>query len=293
MTKEIVLIATDHKTRAVIHPSRGAWVSSLELPLKEGVREIFFQHDYANESVLHDLPGGLPFLFPICARISREGREGVYLYDGRQYTLKIHGFSWYMAWEVVTQTPDSVELVLRANNETRLHYPFDFAVRLIYNILPGKLQCHQIYYNHEKNNAMPYYSGFHPYFLIPGDKSKTQLQFEAVRRFEYNKTLTDIVGIQPAILTPVNLSDSRINEQLHELDNNKTATLTFENGDKIAISASDPLNQFSYLQLYHIIEKPFFCVEHWMAFPNAMNTVSGVRWLKPGESYAALYEISC
>ena len=41
---------------------------------------------------------------------------------------------------------------------------------------------------------------------------------------------------------------------------------------------------FSYVQLYTIPEQPFFCVEPWMSFPNAMNTVSGVRWLQPGQT---------
>ncbi|WP_304985964.1 hypothetical protein [Coxiella-like endosymbiont] len=37
-------------------------------------------------------PGGWPFCFPVCARLKRQWKEGVYLFDGTLYQLKIDGF---------------------------------------------------------------------------------------------------------------------------------------------------------------------------------------------------------
>ena len=88
------LIASDKITQATVIPERGAWLSSLIFPFSSGVREVLFQQDYANDLEIKDLLGGLPFIFPICARISRNNKAGVYLYDGQLYHLKIHGFSW-------------------------------------------------------------------------------------------------------------------------------------------------------------------------------------------------------
>lgn len=290
--KTVTIIADDGKTQASIIPERGGWVSSIIMPFKNESREILFQHDYAFDPEIKDLLGGLPFIFPVCARISRNNQEGMYLYEGKQYHLKIHGFSWFEKWAVESVTKSSVEMVLRDSENTLKQYPFKFEVRLKYEVQPGKIICHQTYTNKESERAMPYYAGFHPYFLISGDKSKVILHFESTRRLKYNDTLTDIIGEQPIIKTPISITDPAINEQLNILSNNKLATLTFPNGDIIKINVAKNGDYFPYLQLYTIPEKPFFCVEHWMGFPNALNTVSGVRWLSAGEKEAAVYEIS-
>ncbi|MCX7124544.1 MAG: hypothetical protein NTU49_02075 [Gammaproteobacteria bacterium] len=117
------------------------------------------------------------------------------------------------------------------------------------------------------------------------------MNFDAIRRLKYNDNLTDIIGEQPILKMPSQITDLDINEQLTILGENKLASLEFPNGDVIKVDVTDNADLFPYLQLYTIPEKPFFCIEHWMGFPNAINTVSGVRWLKPGESEAAVYEI--
>ncbi|EKD78084.1 MAG: hypothetical protein ACD_42C00046G0001 [uncultured bacterium] len=293
--RKYVITSADGKTQATIVPERGAFVSSLILPFPSGVRETVFLHDYAWDKEIHDLPGGIPFLFPVCARISRDGNEGMYLYDGKQYQLKIHGFSWFSKWAVANVTENSIETVLTDNADTLACYPFHFEVRLKFTVSDGKLECHQTYQNHEKEKSMPYYAGFHPYFLTPiAEKEKVMLNFHSTRHLQYNKTLTDIIGEQPVLKTPISISDPSINEQLSVLGEDKLATLTFPNGDVLKTNVhgiQDP-NIFSYSQLYTIPEKPFFCVERWMSFPNAFNTMSGVRWLDPGQSEAAVFQVS-
>ena len=303
MSQGIHIIASDQKTKAILVPELGGWVSSLELPFASGVREILFQHDYAWRPELKDLRGGLPFLFPVCARVSRNNQENIYLYDGKQYELWIHGFSAYEKWAVDQVTDNSIEMVLRDNENTLKRYPFRFEVRLKYEVQPGKLICYQTYQNNEPTRDMPYYAGFHPYFRVSGQcqceahcngncvKEKTVVNFSAVRRLRYNETLTDIVGEQAILPMPSVITNPDINEQLSVLDKNKAATLTFSNGEAINIHITQNPDYFPYLQLYTIPEKPFFCVEHWMGFPNAMNTVSGVRWLKPNAVEMAVYEI--
>lgn len=295
--QKYTIVSEDGKTKATIVPERGAFVSSLILPFQSGARETVFLHDYAWDKEINDLPGGIPFLFPICARISRNGKDGIYLYDGKQYQLKIHGFSWFEKWAVENVTENSIDVVLRDNENTLACYPFHFEIKLIFKVSNGKFECHQIYKNTEKEKPMPYYAGFHPYFLTPKmgfGKEKVVLHFQPKRRLKYNETLTDIIGEQPVFKTPVNITNPEINEQLSMLGEDQVATLTFPNGDVLKTNTrgiQDP-NIFSYSQLYTIPEKPFFCVERWMSFPNALNTVSGVRWLNPSESEEALFQVS-
>ena len=245
---------------------------------------------------MNDLQGGIPFVFPICARISRNAKEGVYLYDGKQYPLKIHGFSWFEKWIVMDESKNSLTVVLTENENTLRCYPFRFEIRLTYQVTAGKLTCYQRYTNTDDKKSMPYYAGFHPYFLTPAagsGKENVFIDFKSTRRLQYNDTLTDIMGETSALKTPISVGNPDMNEQLNWLNEDKTVTITFPNGECLQMNAygiQDP-NLFSYLQLYTIPEKPFVCAEPWMSFPNAMNTVSGVRWLKPLESEEGMFEI--
>lgn len=294
--QKYTITSKDGATKASIIPERGAFVSSLILPFQSGARETVFLHDYAWDKEINDLPGGIPFLFPICGRITRDGKDGIYLYDEKQYQLKIHGFSWFSKWTVANVNEHSIEVVLSANEDTLACYPFHFEIKLIYTVSNGKLTCHQIYKNNEKEKPMPYYAGFHPYFLTPEagqGKEEVLLNFQAAKHLKYNETLTDIVGDQPLFKMPINITDPTVDEQLCLLNKDKLATLTFPNGDILKTNVygiPDP-DIFPYLQLYHIAKKPFFCAERWMSFANALNTVSGVRWLKPGASEEAVFEV--
>ena len=287
--------ATDGLTKATIIPEYGGGVSSIVFPFLSGTREILFQHDYAWDNDVKDLRGGLPFLFPFCGRGICDGKLGQYNVNGKLYDLAIHGFSWHEKWSVRSIADNAIEIVLTQNENTLQHYPFHFEVSLRYEVLPGKLLCHQVYKNNESIKSMPYYAGFHPYFLTPklGEgKERVVINFEALRRLQYNDQLTDIVGEIEGLKMPANITNAEINEQLSVLGSNKTATLVFSNKEELLIYIDQNSDFFPYLQLYTIAEKPFFCVEHWMGFPNAINAKSGVRWLKPGENESATYCIS-
>jgi galactose mutarotase-like enzyme len=289
------ITANDKITRATFMPERGGINSSLILPSKDGAKEFLYQHDFFNDDTWPDLPGASPFCFPICGRLARNNNDGAYLYDGRIYHMDIHGFGWQLPWQVSDQKENQITLILQANEKTLNQYPFNFKVSLTYAVQPGKLICHQSYQNND-TKPMPYYAGFHPYLLTPPvnvGKEKVMLDFESDYRLQYNESLTDIVGRLEKIKMPISITDPLINEQLSVLKQNKKATLAYPNGDVIVLEAGgDDPNLFNYLQLYTMNDKPFICVEHWMGHPNALNTVSGVRWLAPGASEAGWYQIS-
>jgi galactose mutarotase-like enzyme len=283
----------DRCLQAKFIPERGGIGSSIRIKLPEGEKELLYLHDFFWEKEWLDLPGGWPFLFPVCARLERDGKSGHYLYDGHLYELPIHGFSWNLPWTVVDVRSNQLTLCLTDNEQTRLIYPFSFKITLIYRAENGQLVCEQCYEN-KGNHPLPYYAGFHPYFLTPPankGKSKVYLDYHPKRHFIYNKQLTDLVGESPVFKTPVSITHPEINEQLTMLGEDKRIQITYPKDFRVILEAKgveDP-NLFSYIQLYTIPEKPFFCVEPWMSFPNALNTVLGARWLKPGQSERGVF----
>lgn len=285
----------DASTSMTLLPERGGFGSSLIMPTKNGPREMLFQHDFFWDKEWNDFPGGWPFLFPVCARIGRDGTKGIYLYDGKQYELDIHGFGWHSAWDVVDEAEDSLTIRLRANEETLAMYPFNFDVVLRYHVDEASVTCEQTYTNRGET-PMPYYAGFHPYLAMPEPgkgKDAVKLDYKPIRRFKYNEAMTDIVGEQPLFDLPTSITNPDILEQLTYLGEDKEVRLKLPEGLTIHINAEglDDRNMFSYLQLYTMADKPFFCAEHWMSFPNSINTLNAVRWLTPGESESGFIKL--
>ena len=276
-------------------PERGAFGSSLVLETAQGPREMLHQHDFFWDKEWKSFPGGFPFLFPVCARIARDGQKGVYLIEGKQYELDIHGFGWHSAWEVVDDMDDAITLRLQASESTLAVYPFDFEVLLRFEIKGNEFVVQPTITN-RGDNDMPYYAGFHPYLAMPpanDGKDKVMLDYKPVRRFKYNEAMTDIIGEQPLFKLPTSITNPEILEQLTLLGDDKEVRLHLPDGLTIHLLGEgvEDKDMLTYLQLYTIEDQAFFCAEHWMGFPNALNTVKGVRWLHPGQSETGSWKI--
>lgn len=267
----ITIASKDGSTRATFIPERGGVGTSILMPGHGGPRELLFQGPDT----------GWVFCFPICGRLERQGQPNVYDYEGHWYELPIHGFARQRSWEVSDEGSDHLLLTLRDDESSRAVYPFHFTVELYYEIAHGRLSCRQTYTNHG-DRPMPYYAGFHPYFAT----KQVTLNFAPVRRFRYHHNLTDIVGEQPLFALPVAGSNPEIHEQLLALGEDKEIHIRYPNKDTLILAAEgveDP-NLFPYVQIFTPAGQPFLCVEPWMGYPNAMNSVAGVRWLAPGQS---------
>lgn len=278
----------DGSTRASFIPEKGGIGSSIVMPGREGPRELLFLHDFFWDRQTERIPGGWPFLFPICGRLERGGQAGTYLYDGHLYCLPSHGFGPRTPWTVAESTADSLTLKLADSEATRAAYPFRFEVTLKYRVAQCVLICEQTYTNRGEV-PMPYYAGFHPYLLTPppgGGKEKVLLDFAPARTFAYNERLTDLARETAVPQVPAPVVHPTVNERLTRVAAHKDVRLMMPDGLTVHLAAAgvEDDDLFPYVQLYTMPDKPFFCIEPWMAFPNALNTVSGSRWLRRGQS---------
>jgi galactose mutarotase-like enzyme len=279
------ITAPDKSVSATIAPEIGASVSSLVF----NGREILFTHPFFWDRQTDKTRGGFPFLFPVCGRLERGGQMETYLYNHRPYRMKIHGFAIRMPWIIAGGAGDS-ELVLRLRDtdETRAQYPFSFQVLLRFKALPSVFVIEQEYSNMGAE-AMPYYAGFHPYFLTPppaAGKEQTMVDFKPVRRLVYNERLTDAAGEREPPNLPASVADPSINEMSTRVGADKETRLMLPDGLTIHMAAtgSPDKDLFPYVHLYTAPDKPFICIEPWMAIPNSFNAVQGSRWLAPGQT---------
>lgn len=106
--------------------------------------------------------GHAPILFPIVGRLTGD----VLRLDGRDYTMKQHGFARRSTFMIVAQDSASATFRLNANDETLACYPFDFALEIDFAIRDATLAVDVTVSNHG-DTPMPASFGFHPAFAWP------------------------------------------------------------------------------------------------------------------------------
>lgn len=85
-----------------------------------------------------------PLLFPICGELD----GGRYTYNGREYFMKRHGFARDMEFRAMkSENAALAEFSLSSHEETLKVYPFEFMLRVIYELCGKKLTIKYIVEN--------------------------------------------------------------------------------------------------------------------------------------------------
>lgn len=117
-----------------------------------------------------------PVLFPFVG--SLKNKE--FIYEGRHYPMGQHGFARDMEFALESQSDRSVWFALRANDDTRARYPFDFVLRIGYELSERTVTVLWEVQNPGKSD-LHFSIGAHPAFLCPihgeADKSGYRLYF--------------------------------------------------------------------------------------------------------------------
>ena len=281
---DIKTIRSKNGSSASFVPELGAICSSLIL----NKRELLFQNDFFWDRNTDKTRGGIPFLFPICGRLNRNGKASIYLYKEKEYEMSIHGFADKLPWKVI-ETKNESEITFELNDSeiTRKQFPFNFSVKLNYIITDNSLIVN-VSFENTGDESMPFYAGFHPYFFTNINK-KEKILFNAspTKSIQYNEKCTDVIGSKSTPELPLKITSSDLKDLLIRVDDKKDCQLIFPDNFKINISTSDNEIDFPFIQLYTKNDEPFFCVEPWMGAPNTLNSFSGSKWLKPNETKSA------
>lgn len=269
-----ILADESAQSRVEIVPERGGILLSWRI---QG-QDIFYLDTERYKNPELSVRGGNPVLFPICGNVV----DDTYTVGDKTYTIKQHGFGRNLPWEVSDRTTDGdarLTLTLRANEQTRAVYPFEFEASYTY-ILQGKtVRIEQRHRNHSQT-PMPFAAGFHPYFLVP-DKTQVDVSIPAAQygtkgapelsafdgTFDYSREEIDIF-LRPLQGREASLSDRR-----------RKLNLTVRYGEA-----------YSTLVFWTLKGKDFICLEPWSAPRNAMNTGNDLIEVAPGATHETFVE---
>ncbi|MBV2195900.1 MAG: aldose 1-epimerase family protein [Flavobacterium sp.] len=209
-----------------------------------------------------------PILFPIVGRLKNDA----YTIEGKTYELPRHGFARNFEFKVEHQTENAVVFLLTENSETLKQYPFQFDLRLKYEIIENSLKMNYSIIN-KSQETMPFSIGAHPAFAIDGLFSDYTLDFNQSENFisyelekeQFNNSFKKI----PSENGKINLDYALFEKDALVFKHLKSNTLTLLRKNQPYISVE--FKGFPYLGIWTKPNAPFLCIEPWCGLADNIN----------------------
>ena len=209
-----------------------------------------------------------PILFPIVGRLKNDA----YTIEGKTYELPRHGFARNFEFELENQTENTVVLLFTENQETLKHYPFQFELRLKYELIENSLKINYSILN-KSQETMPFSIGAHPAFAIDGLFSDYTLDFNQSENFishelekeQFNNSFKKI----PSENGKINLDYALFEKDALVFKHLKSDILTLLKNNQPYISVE--FKGFPYLGIWTKPNAPFLCIEPWCGLADNVN----------------------
>jgi galactose mutarotase-like enzyme len=242
-----------------------------------------------------------PLLFPIVGSVA----NNQYTYDGKQYTLKNHGFARDAEFEIAHESEASVVYRLKDNAATQAAFPFRFKLEIGYTLKDNAVAVSYRVVN-EDEKVMYFSIGAHPAFNCPiaaGD-SFTDYYLE----FSDNETLDRGYVNGPNLLIAGKTEPFFKNEKVKPVtegmfsdgayifDHLKSTSVALK-GRKTAKSVTVSFPGFPQLGIWSMPDAPYVCIEPWYGisestdFTGDLTQKKGVLQLQPGKEFKSEYKI--
>ncbi len=212
-----------------------------------------------------------PILFPICGAL----KDGKFIYEGREYNLRMHGFALISEFEVESVAGDSATFLLRSDKETKKSYPFDFELRVTYTLVGSRIDI--IYSVKNLTDGDMYFSiGGHEGYACPEGIEEYDIIFSEPETF--NATLSEDSLLKyeyENIGTDTNVLPLK-NDQIRDLkmvvfENLKSRSLELKNrntGEGLKID----YDGFDYMVIWHVPDAPYICIEPWCGINDSIDS---------------------
>ncbi len=200
--------------------------------------------------------------FPICGGLI----DGEYTYEGKTYSLPMHGFVRETLGSLTVVSPDHAYLSYSDTPETRGVYPFGFSVVIDVSLDGCSLVIKYIVKN-TGSVAMPYSMGAHYTYGLPADIKDCEYIFSAPQNaISYSQDSGRITGYENAsafdgkLLHMDHLFD--IAAKIYKVEDLNTSYIGIGTGGKIFTKVE--FSGFKNVVLWGKgPNSPFACIEPW------------------------------
>jgi galactose mutarotase-like enzyme len=246
-------------------------------------------------------PKHSPLLFPVIGTL----KNNQYRYKNKYYTLPRHGFAREKLFSTVQEGKNSIQFSLISDEETRLNYPFDFELRVIYS-----LKQNDLIVRYEVNNTAKeemYFSvGGHPAFKLPFVEGTAYEDYYLEFNEEETKPRWPISkeGLIESVPVPLLTATDKLplSKALFAKDalvlKFPTSSIVSLKSDKTDHGLDFNFTGFPYLGLWAFPNADFICIEPWCGIADCIDTdqeltqKEGIETLAPGKQFSRSWTVT-
>lgn len=239
--------------------------------------------------------GRAPILFPICGKLKEDRFE----YNGKEYSLPIHGFASTSEFFVEYNDDTKAVFLLKSNEETLACYPFEFEFRVIFELKSNELT---VTYNvqNKTDGEMLFSVGGHEAYSCPEGIEEYDVIFEKYETLNSHFVEGDIIS-RDTISILENKNILPLKKKFFETDAliffeiaSRKATLKQRNGSR-RIELSFPNHEF--FLIWTKPEGDYICLEPCCGVGDIvgsdynLSNKKGIRKLNKSEEFNAVHTI--
>lgn len=240
-----------------------------------------------------------PVLFPIVGRL----KDDKFTFEGKEYSLGQHGFARNKDFELVERSAHHLMYHLKADDESKKVYPFDFELSITYTLQGDRLTVSYMVENPSDTDIL-FSIGAHPAFNCPVREGEKRSDYKLVFRDE--EVLARQI-IQSGIRTGKRVSvlergkELKITDDLFDddaliFDDVKSGEVSINRGSDSIITVI--FDEFEYLGIWSKSSKSsFVCIEPWLGIADHIShdgdiaKKEGIVELRPKEVFTAQYHM--
>lgn len=233
---------------------------------------------------------GIPLCFPSFGPLD----NNEFLYDGKSYSMKQHGFVRDNNCERTQLSSNEITYQLTQNEDSLERFPFNFTFEATYKLLENGLQITTSMKN-DSEKPLPISPGVHPYFAL---ENPANVQFttnassaynnlndykeEKFSESEYLEVMADNSGVKTVKV---------LKNPDHHMPSHGIETLSIFRDSQKAIKLKTDLNSFELMTVWRKAEdSKFICIEP-ASIKNGLNT--SPQLIESGSSFKSSISIYC
>ncbi len=290
----VILEDTSSQTSVAIAPHNGAMLHRFEVYHRGELMNVV-DHYPDEHSLRTQLESGgfkSAKLSPFVCRLY----EGKYNFAGADYQVEkfyllrhaLHGIIYDAAFEVASHRGGEESAIVELIYDymgTDKGYPFIYRCMVRYELKINNSLSVNTFITNSGEGLIPIADGWHPYFTFGGLIDDLQMEFQAIRKVEFDDEL-----IPTGKLTPYDefnslkeIGDVFI-DNCYELDFSTCQPMVvLRDPAKMIQLEIRPDKSYPYLQLYTPPTRRSIALENISSAPDAFNNQMGLAILQPGE----------
>lgn len=240
--------------------------------------------------------GSAPIIFPICGGLM----DDKYVFEGKEYSLKKHGYLMNTLFQVESADATRAVFLHKSNDETKKSYPFDYEFRAIFTLSGSSLEvCYQV--NNMGKSDMYFSVGSHEAYYTPEGIEDYDVFFPEKETLESLTTAGNYIADSKLLI----MKDSNVlplYEKYFTVDalvfkgmKSRKATLrNRKTGKQISVEFPNA----DYFLIWHKPSAGYICLEPWEGLPDSIHSdyditkKEGIRKLPSGKVYKTSHKIT-